>query len=104
MPGEGEAGAGRHTHGLEVESSLEKTSVLAAGTALETDGDVLLLLEDEGGGLDQLTLGATKVLVKSEERGKRLTEGAGDLGFSREAISQPVQVILMPTFSRTTAN
>lgn len=104
MPGEGEGRAGRHTHGLEVESSLEETSVLAAGTALETDGDVLLLLEDEGGGLDQLTLGATKVLVKSEERGKRPTEGEGDLGFSREAISQPVQVILMPTFSRTTAN
>ena len=47
------------THGLEVESALEQTAVATAGTSLNTEESVLLLLEEQGTGLDELTASAT---------------------------------------------
>ena len=53
-------------HGLEVEATLEQTAVAAAGAALDTDGDVLLLLEEQGGGLDELTARTTEDFLGGE--------------------------------------
>ena len=46
-------------HRLEVESALKQTAVPTAGAAVDADRHVLLLLEEEGRRLHQLTAGTT---------------------------------------------
>ena len=53
-----------NAHRLEVEAALEQTAVAAAGTALNTDGDVLLLLEEKSGRFDQLAARTTEDFLR----------------------------------------